>query len=101
MNLAHSQALEVNSQVRNLDSQVALDNLMQARVIILELYQSAAGQLLVEYLLALMDRVKDDFFDSKEGITDYGKGYLKGQLDAYNEVVGIGYIVKNFKSNKV
>jgi len=48
-----------------------------------------------------MDRVKDDFFDSKEGITDYGKGYLKGQLDAYNEVVGIGYIVKNFKSNKV
>lgn len=48
-----------------------------------------------------MDRVKDDFFDSKEAITDYNKGYLKGQLDAYNEVIGVGYIVKNFKSNKV
>lgn len=100
MNLMHSQALEVNQQIRNLDSQEALDNLMQARILILELYQSAPGQLLVEYLLALADRYKDDFFDSKDNINDYSKGYLKGQLDTLNEIIGVGYIVKHYKSNK-
>ena len=55
---------------------------------------------MVEYLLALADRVKDDFFDSKDGITDYSKGYLKGQLDTLSEVVDVGMIVKRYKTNK-
>ena len=100
MNLMQTKALEVNPNVRNLESAEALDNLMSARVVILELFQSPAGQLLVEYLLALADRSKDDFFDSKDGITDYAKGYLKGQLDTLAEVVDVGLIVKRYKSNK-
>ena len=55
---------------------------------------------MVEYLLALADRVKDDFFDSKEGITEYSKGYLKGQLDTLSDVIDVGMIVKRYKSNK-
>jgi hypothetical protein len=51
--------------------------------------------------LALADRYKDDFFEKPENMTDYGKGYLKGQLDTLQEVIGIGLTVKRYKSNKV
>jgi hypothetical protein len=50
--------------------------------------------------LALADRYKDDFFEDSTNWTEYKKGYLKGQLDALQEVSGIGYIVKHYKSNK-
>lgn len=97
MNLMHSKALVGNKEIRNLELDQALPNLMGAKVIILEMFQSAAGQLLVEYLLALADRNKDDFFE-KQDATEIDKAYLRGQLQVIDDIAGLAHFIKAFKT---
>ena len=102
MNLMHSQALEGNNQVRNLELDQALQNLMSGKIILLELFQLPAGQLLAEYLLATGDRLKDDFFE-KQDATELDKAYLRGQLQVLGDIIGLPAFIKSFKvfeSNK-
>jgi hypothetical protein len=61
-----------------------------------ELFQSAAGQLLLEYLLASSDRIKDDFFE-KADTTEVDKAYLRGQLQVYDDIVGLVNFMNAFK----
>lgn len=48
----------------------------------------------------MADRYKDDFFEKKENLTDYNNGYLQGQLNVLADIIGVGHIVKMYKSNK-
>ena len=96
MNLLHSKALIGNKQVRNLESDVALENLVAAKVIMLELFQSPAGQLLVEYLVAMADLYKDQFFDP-EHKPPINKDYLQGQLNVIDDLIGLPLILKQYK----
>lgn len=55
-----------------------------------------AGQILLEYLLAMGDRYKDEFFDKQEAI-DIDKAYLRGQLSIIDDIVGLVAFIKSFK----
>lgn len=55
-----------------------------------------AGQILLEYLLAMGDRYKDEFFDKQEA-TDIDKAYLRGQLSIIDDIVGLVAFIKSFK----
>lgn len=64
------------------------------------MFQSVPGQLLIEYLLAMADLYKDEFFDKE--FTDpqealAAKQYLAGRLNVLDEVIGIPMIVKQYK----
>lgn len=96
MNLLHSQALIGNNQVRNLEPDKALENLVTAKVIVLELFQSPAGQLLVEYLLGLADLYKDNFFDPTKQ-EKANKDYLMGQLNVLEDILNLPQILKSVK----
>lgn len=96
MNLLHNKALVANKEVRNLEFQEATDNLIAGKEIVVELFQSVAGQLLLEYLLAVADRVKDDYFE-KTTTDKFDKKYLQGQLQSIDDIVGLVYFIKSFK----
>lgn len=60
------------------------------------MFQSVAGQLLLEYLLASADRYKDDFFE-KENTIETDKRYLQGQLNVIDDIVGLVNFMDSFK----
>lgn len=95
MNLLRSLALTANPQCRDLDSEQALQNLMGAKVIILEMFQSVPGQLLLEYLVAMAEVNKDQFFDSKNK-KDEDLPRLEGYLDSATEIVGLVDFLKRY-----
>lgn len=99
MNLLHSKAIIANKEVRNLELDQALPQLMHSKEAIKELFQSVAGQFLLEYLLATADRIRDDFME-KETSTDIDKAYLRGQLQVINDIVGLVAFMNSFKEAK-
>jgi hypothetical protein len=74
---------------------VAAKQLVGARIAIKELFQSAAGQVLLEYLLARADLLKDEFFE-KSGDVEV----LKAHLQELDEIVGIVAFMDSFKELK-
>lgn len=96
MNLMHSKALLANPKVRNLPEEEALKQLMGAKLAIKALFQLPAGQFLLEYLLAQADQYKDDFFD-KQDATPEDKAYLRGQLQVYDDIIGLVAFMNAFR----
>ena len=96
MNLMHSKALVANPNVRNLSPEEALKQLMEAKPAIKELFRLPAGQFLVEYLLAQADLYKDEFFN-KQDATSEDKAYLRGQLQVFDDIIGLVAFMNAFK----
>ena len=63
----------------------------------LELFQSPAGQLLAEYLVARHDLNIDSFLE-KSGTTEVDTAFLKGQTDVLQDILGLPYILKMYKT---
>ena len=55
-----------------------------------------AGQILLEYLLARADLLRDDYLE-KEDSTKLDKAKLQGQLSEIGEIVGLVAFMENFK----
>jgi hypothetical protein len=96
----HSKALEANPNVRNLTPEEATRQLMEAKPAIKELFQLPAGQFLVEYLLAQADLMKDIYFES-ETATEKEKAYLRGQLQVFDDIIGLVSFMNAFKVKQI
>lgn len=99
MNLMHSKALEANKLVRNLELDEALRNLMEHRPLLLEQFQQEHYRVVLEYLLALSDRIKDDFF-AKKDTNEVEKAFITGKLEMIDELVGLGSFLKSYKTKE-
>lgn len=62
----------------------------------LELFQSAGGQLLLEYLLAASDLYKDKFFEGTTSTPEDLK-FLQGQLNVLEDIIGLPAFVRSFR----
>jgi hypothetical protein len=69
---------------------------MEAKPAIKELFHLPAGQFLVEYLLAQADLYKDEFFE-KQDATSEDKAYLRGQLQVFDDIIGLVAFMDAFK----
>ena len=99
MHLLHSKAQVGNPEVRNLDMEQALSNLMEARLLILELFQTPAWQLLAEYLVARHDLNVDSFFEKKNPTLE-DTAFVRGQNEVLHDFLGLPYILKTYKVKK-
>lgn len=55
--------------------------------------------MVLEYLLALADRNKDEFFEKKE-LTESDRRYYQGKLEMIDEIVGLGSFLKHYKTQE-
>jgi hypothetical protein len=60
------------------------------------MFQSGAGQILLEYLLARADLLRDEYLE-KEDSTDRDRAKLQGQLSEIDEIVGLVAFMDSFK----
>ena len=62
------------------------------------MFRSVAGQLLLEYLVALADRYKDDYFSKSVDAVKIGDlEFLKGQLALIEEIAALPRDLKMYK----